>query len=284
MMTIVWVMAALTAVIAIPQAHALVPEWAPEEAKVAERIAEIEVIVAEVRREIPQYYPEAIFSRFTDTEIATSIHEYEKALSLESEPEFTRETVEWNAFSLLTFLITDVPLPNWEALIEMYWQIRFNSTENMSPAAQFIHDKIRIDYSSVMNAQLPHDVFITPEMAYKLLETESLVPECATTVPPTCSYKTEDDDGYVYPENATDTEKAKIDSQERYLWEKADRPGEPTTANPYCDLLSPEERNSVVCHDRKDASETTGLYTCNDFSHVENWTECKDVSGYEYAR
>lgn len=31
--------------------------------------------------------------------------------------------------------------------------------------------------------------------------------------------------GYTYPKNATDEEKAKIDAQERYLWEEAGRPG-----------------------------------------------------------
>jgi len=32
------------------------------------------------------------------------------------------------------------------------------------------------------------------------------------------------DDGYTYPKNATAEEKAKIDAEERYLWEKAGRP------------------------------------------------------------
>jgi hypothetical protein len=53
-------------------------------------------------------------------------------------------------------------------------------------------------------------------------------------------------------------------------------------ANPYCDLLSDEERRDVTCHDRKDYSDTTGLYTCNDFSHVQDWRDCPDVSGYDY--
>jgi hypothetical protein len=52
--------------------------------------------------------------------------------------------------------------------------------------------------------------------------------------------------------------------------------------NPYCDLLSDEERRDVTCHDRKDYSDTTGLYTCNDFSHVQDWKDCPDVSGYDY--
>jgi hypothetical protein len=54
-------------------------------------------------------------------------------------------------------------------------------------------------------------------------------------------------------------------------------------ANPYCDLLSDEERRDVTCHDRKDYSDTTGLYTCNDFSHLQDWRDCPDVSGYDYS-
>lgn len=52
--------------------------------------------------------------------------------------------------------------------------------------------------------------------------------------------------------------------------------------NPYCDLISDEDPRSQPCHDRKDFSDTTGLYTCNDFSHVQDWQDCPDVSGYDY--
>jgi hypothetical protein len=49
--------------------------------------------------------------------------------------------------------------------------------------------------------------------------------------------------------------------------------------NPYCDQVTEEYmQNGGVCHDRKDQSETTGLFTCNDFTHVRNWTECKDAT------
>lgn len=57
---------------------------------------------------------------------------------------------------------------------------------------------------------------------------------------------------------------------------------ENTDANPYCDLLTNEERKNVECHDRKDASETTGLYYCNDGTRKTDWRDCKDVSGYDY--
>lgn len=32
-------------------------------------------------------------------------------------------------------------------------------------------------------------------------------------------------------------------------------------ANPYCDLISDEDPRPQPCHDRKDYSDTTGLYT-----------------------
>jgi hypothetical protein len=35
----------------------------------------------------------------------------------------------------------------------------------------------------------------------------------------------------------------------------------------------------VTCHDRRDVSDVTGLYTCNDGTHEEDWRDCKDVSG-----
>jgi hypothetical protein len=38
----------------------------------------------------------------------------------------------------------------------------------------------------------------------------------------------------------------------------------------YCDVPNP----SNPCHDRKDYSDTTGLYTCIDGSHEEDWRVC----------
>jgi nuclear transport factor 2 (NTF2) superfamily protein len=91
--------------------------------------------------------------------------------------------------------------------------------------------------------------------------------------------KTEDD-GYVYHDNATVEERAKVDSQQRYLWEKADRPGEPvittTMPNPYCDQVP--DNYTGYCHDRKDASDITGLFTCNDGTHKTDWRDCKDAT------
>lgn len=49
--------------------------------------------------------------------------------------------------------------------------------------------------------------------------------------------------------------------------------------NPYCDLVSDEYMQSGgVCHDRKDASDTTGLFTCNDGTHKTDWRDCKDAT------
>jgi hypothetical protein len=50
--------------------------------------------------------------------------------------------------------------------------------------------------------------------------------------------------------------------------------------NPYCDLVPEDYKGS--CWDRKDYSEDTGLYSCNDGSHKERWQDCKDSSGYDY--
>jgi hypothetical protein len=42
----------------------------------------------------------------------------------------------------------------------------------------------------------------------------------------------------------------------------------------YCDVPNP----SNPCHDRKDYSETTGLSTCLDGSHEEDWRDCNGDS------
>ena len=33
------------------------------------------------------------------------------------------------------------------------------------------------------------------------------------------------------------------------------------------------------CHDRKDGSDDTGLYTCRDGSHVKDWRDCQKDAG-----
>ena len=47
----------------------------------------------------------------------------------------------------------------------------------------------------------------------------------------------------------------------------------------YCDIPNP----SNPCHDRKDASDLTGLYTCIDGSHEEDWKDCKGGGADENA-
>jgi hypothetical protein len=86
------------------------------------------------------------------------------------------------------------------------------------------------------------------------------------------AYAVTEDDGYVYPKNATDEEKAAIDVQELKAWEEVGRPGE---LRPYCDELQPNNRTGIVCHDRKDYSDVTGLYTCRDGTHEADWQDCQ---------
>lgn len=47
-------------------------------------------------------------------------------------------------------------------------------------------------------------------------------------------------------------------------------------ANLYCDKVL--DGYQGTCHDRKDATEDTGLYTCNTGIQVEDWKDCKDAS------
>lgn len=54
---------------------------------------------------------------------------------------------------------------------------------------------------------------------------------------------------------------------------QADNDNDP---NPYCD--TEKGKAAAVCHDRKDNSETTGLYTCNDETHKADWRDCKDAT------
>jgi hypothetical protein len=44
----------------------------------------------------------------------------------------------------------------------------------------------------------------------------------------------------------------------------------------YCDQVDPGELGpNESCHDRKDASDSTGLYTCIDGSQEEDWQDCE---------
>ena len=50
-------------------------------------------------------------------------------------------------------------------------------------------------------------------------------------------------------------------------------------ANPYCDKVkSGESEATGVCHDRRDNSETTGLYLCNTGVWEEEWKDCEDAT------
>jgi hypothetical protein len=96
---------------------------------------------------------------------------------------------------------------------------------------------------------------------------------------------TTEDDGYTYPDDASDEEKDEIDEQEQEAWEDAGRPGDDNdddnnnNPNPYCDKVSDEYMQSGgVCHDRLDYDQDTGLYPCNDGTQAVDWRDCKDVS------
>jgi hypothetical protein len=64
----------------------------------------------------------------------------------------------------------------------------------------------------------------------KLISTASLVMALMTMIAPdqimTYASSTSEDDGYTYPDDASDEEKEEIDEQEQEAWEDAGRPGE----------------------------------------------------------
>lgn len=145
----------------------------------------------------------------------------------------------------------------------------------------------------------------------KLIEAVSLAMVLITMITsdqlPIYASPTTEDDGYTYPDDATEEEKEEIDEREQEAWEDAGRPGDtdnddndsgddgeqiftcsdgstvtgdeecPSTGpNPYCDKVGPNYRGS--CHDRKDYSESTGLYPCNDGTQKTDWRDCKDAT------
>jgi hypothetical protein len=55
------------------------------------------------------------------------------------------------------------------------------------------------------------------------------------------------------------------------------------TKVPYCDKFAIGAAPvGQSCHNRKDYSDTTGLYPCNDGTQKADYKDCKDVSGYNY--
>jgi hypothetical protein len=62
-----------------------------------------------------------------------------------------------------------------------------------------------------------------------------------------------------------------------YCWDR--NVGDPTV---YCDQVDPDELGpNKTCHDRKDTDDDTGLYTCLDGSHEEDWRDCKGGGAHE---
>jgi hypothetical protein len=97
---------------------------------------------------------------------------------------------------------------------------------------------------------------------------------------------TTEDDGYTYPDDASEEEKKEIDEREQEAWEDAGRPGERDDddndddgPNPYCDLVP--DNYQGACHDRLDYYESgpkSGLYPCNDGTDKADWRDCKDAT------
>jgi hypothetical protein len=107
-----------------------------------------------------------------------------------------------------------------------------------------------------------------------------------------------EDDGYTYPDDASEEEKEEIDEQEQEAWEDAGRPGDSNDdddddndensndnddensddddPNPYCD--TDKGKAAPVCHDRLDYNQDTGLYPCNDGTEKKRWQDCKDAT------
>jgi hypothetical protein len=83
---------------------------------------------------------------------------------------------------------------------------------------------------------------------------------------------TTEDDGYTYPDDATEEEKREIDERELEMWQEAGHPG----ALPYCDKVSDDYDGR--CHDRKDYDDITGKAPCNDKTQRDDWRDCPDVS------
>jgi hypothetical protein len=127
--------------------------------------------------------------------------------------------------------------------------------------------------------------------------TVSLVFAVLTMMAPTQLYAspTTEDDGYTYPDDASEEEKEEIDEQEQEAWEDAGRPGEIESDDedndevsddnndndnpPYCDEV--EDDYSGSCFDRYDTDDITGLYPCKDGSQVSDPQLCESASESE---
>ena len=54
-------------------------------------------------------------------------------------------------------------------------------------------------------------------------------------------------------------------------------PEPPKKPLPYCDKVEDDHNYDGPCHDRKDFSDDTGLYPCNDGTEKEDWRDCEDA-------
>ncbi|MGC1133445.1 MAG: hypothetical protein WA941_11515 [Nitrososphaeraceae archaeon] len=99
-----------------------------------------------------------------------------------------------------------------ELMIQV-WQHTFtNETQEQKNAALAPYDQ------AAVRALKDYAVFLPPE------EAERIYNQIAHAE---AAMKRTEDDGYTYPKNATEEEKATIDAQEQKAWVDAGRPGAP---------------------------------------------------------
>jgi hypothetical protein len=129
----------------------------------------------------------------------------------------------------------------------------------------------------------------------KLILTLSLMVAVTTMITPNqfsiYTSPTTEDDGYTYPDDATEEEKEKIDEREQEAWEDAGRPGEIDDDNdddnddeeiPYCDEVGSGYQGT--CFDSQDYDDVTGLAPCKDGSQVPDYKDCPDREEQQYPK
>jgi len=67
-----------------------------------------------------------------------------------------------------------------------------------------------------------------------------------------------------------------VDDEDNVGEERENKDDDDGGPNPYCD--TDEGKAASTCHDRKDYSETTGLYSCNDGTQKTDWRDCEDAT------
>jgi hypothetical protein len=139
-----------------------------------------------------------------------------------------------------------------------------------------MEDKLRMQKSKSMQGMSRNKLIATVSLVIILITTMTSNQLSIYASPTT------EDDGYTYPDDASDEEKEEIDEQEQEAWEDAGRPGEQDNdndndgANPYCDNVP--DNYQGTCHDRQDTDDITGLDPCNDGTQRADYRDCPDAS------